>query len=308
MLNVAEGRPHRTKILARLGSYHGATLATISAGGDQRRHRAIGIRMPGFVDLSQPREGFDALGELRQVITDEGPETIAAMIAEPIAYQAGMIVPPDEYWPGVADLCRQHGIALIVDEVLTGFGRTGRMFACEHWGLQPDVLTMSKGLTSGYAPLGAVGLSTEMRMRLESALDGGEGVLGFTSTGHPLSCRVALANLAVIGDERLVERSMRMGQHLRGQLDRLRARESRIAEYRVMGLLAAVDLWIGSEERSQALCQMVVREMAGQGVLARPFGRAVALAPPLVISDEELNFMVDALAAAVAKAAAIFDN
>lgn len=299
MLHVAEGSPERVKILARLGSYHGATLATLSAGGERHRHRAIGLRMPGFVDLSQPVEGFDAISELRYVIANEGPETIAALIAEPIAFQAGMIVPPPDYWPAVQSLCEEFGILLIVDEVLTGFGRTGAMFASEHWNVRPDMLVMSKGLTSGYLPMAALGVSNRLMERMTSAFDDSEGVLGFTSSGHPASSRVARANLHVIDRENLVAQSAAMGKALETALGDVLGTTGPIREHRVFGLMAGIDVEAGSDEESRRLCRAIVADMCRGGVFARPFGRTVALAPPLIVTEDEIGVAVESLKRAV---------
>lgn len=305
MLHVAEGAPQKVKIICRAGSYHGATLATLSAGGDPRRHAGLGIRMPGFVDVSQPRPGFDAIGELRRVIQAEGPETIAAFIGEPIAYQAGMIVPPADYWPEVRALCDEFDILLIVDEVLTGFGRTGRMFAMDHWEVVPDLLTISKGLTSGYLPLGAVGLRSPIFDRLQAALDSHEGVLGFTNTGHPASCAVASANLKIIEDEDLVTRSAEMGAYLDSLLRDAATATAHIAGHRVVGLLAGVDVSPGGECDDVAratFCKIVVAQMAQRGVFVRQFGQTVAIAPPLVVTEPDLEEIVRTLGLALVSA------
>lgn len=300
---VAEGEPQRIKVLARRGSYHGATLATMSAGGEPSRHASIGVRMPGFVDLGQPVPGFDAVGELRGVIEREGPETVAALIAEPIAYQAGMVVPGAEYWPAVRSLCDEHGILLIVDEVLTGFGRTGRMFGIEHFGVEPDLMTMSKGLTSGYLPLGAVGVSDAVHQRLDRALSGSDGILGFTSSGHPACSAVALANLRILQREDLVARAAEMGRRLDALVGELAGASSAIVGWRVRGLLAGVDVSPRASaslaERS-SFCRRVVAAMAERGVFARPFAGTVAIAPPLVVDEAELGVIVDALRGAIA--------
>lgn len=308
-LNVARGLPEKIKILARTSSYHGATLATMSAGGETARHIGMGIRMPGFVNVSQPRPGFDAIAELREVIKKEGPETIAAFIGEPIAYQAGMIVPPDDYWKQVRKICDENQIVLIVDEVLTGCGRTGKMFAIEHWKITPDILTFSKGLTSGYLPLGAVGVSSKYYAQVLSTLGSSEGILGFTGTGHPASCAVALKNLEIIETEGLVENARLMGEYLAEKLLMMQKGSSYISGSRVLGLLAGLDVQTNSDRdptKNALLCKCIVELLKHRRIFVRPFNSTIAIAPPLVVSRSEIDEICDAIEAAIQEVGSTF--
>ena len=308
-LNVARGLPEKVKILARTSSYHGATLATMSAGGETARHIGMGIRMPGFVNVSQPRPGFDAISELREVIKKEGPETIAAFIGEPIAYQAGMIVPSDDYWIQVRKICNENQIVLIVDEVLTGCGRTGKMFAIEHWEITPDILTLSKGLTSGYLPLGAIGISSKYYAQVLSTLGSGEGILGFTGTGHPASCAVALKNLEIIETENLVENARLMGAYLAEKLSMMQTRSPYISGSRVLGLLAGLDVRTNNDadRTSNALfCKRIVDLLKHRRIFVRPFNATIAIAPPLMVSRSEIDENCNAIEAAIEEMGSIF--
>jgi putrescine aminotransferase len=308
-LNVARGLPEKIKILARTSSYHGATLATMSAGGETARHISMGIRMPGFVNVSQPRPGFDAIAELKEVIEKEGPETIAAFIGEPIAYQAGMIVPSDDYWKQVRKICDENQIVLIIDEVLTGCGRTGKMFAIEHWEIAPDILTLSKGLTSGYLPLGAIGISSKYYSQVLSTLGSGEGILGFTGTGHPASCAVALKNLEIIEAEDLVENARLMGEYLAEQLLMMQTRSQYISGSRVLGLLAGLDVQTNNDgdRTSNALfCKRIVDLLKHRRIFVRPFNATIAIAPPLIVSRGEIDEICNAIEAAIEEMGSIF--
>jgi putrescine aminotransferase len=308
-LNVARGLPEKIKILARTSSYHGATLATMSAGGETARHISMGIRMPGFVNVSQPRPGFDAIAELKEVIKKEGPETIAAFIGEPIAYQAGMIVPSDDYWKQVRKICDENQIVLIIDEVLTGCGRTGKMFAIEHWEIAPDILTLSKGLTSGYLPLGAIGISSKYYSQVLSTLGSGEGILGFTGTGHPASCAVALKNLEIIEAEDLVENARLMGEYLAEKLLMMQTRSQYISGSRVLGLLAGLDVQTNNDgdRTSNALfCKRIVDLLKHRRIFVRPFNATIAIAPPLIVSRGEIDEICNAIEAAIEEMGSIF--
>ena len=281
----------------------------MSAGGETARHIGMGIRMPGFVNVSQPRPGFDAISELREVIKKEGPETIAAFIGEPIAYQAGMIVPSDDYWIQVRKICNENQIVLIVDEVLTGCGRTGKMFAIEHWEITPDILTLSKGLTSGYLPLGAIGISSKYYAQVLSTLGSGEGILGFTGTGHPASCAVALKNLEIIETENLVENARLMGAYLAEKLSMMQTRSPYISGSRVLGLLAGLDVRTNNDadRTSNALfCKRIVDLLKHRRIFVRPFNATIAIAPPLMVSRSEIDEICNAIEAAIEEMGSIF--
>src|SRR5262245_55915060 len=208
----------RHKILARYRSYHGATAGSMMLTGDPRRW-ASEPGMPGVVHLLDPYHGIsrgwdtaeESLAMIEEVIQLEGPHTIAAFILETVTGTNGVLVPPDGYLRGVRALCDRHGILLIADEVMSGFGRTGRWFAVDHWGVVPDLITMAKGLTSSYLPLGAVGMRRHLADHFkEKAFPG-----GLTYSGHPVACAAALATIAAYEADGSIERAARTGELLR---------------------------------------------------------------------------------------------
>jgi len=267
------------------------SYGALSATGQQVYRDGYGPVVPGFVHVGQPSETGPE--ELEEAILREGPESIAAMIAEPISAPSGVEIPPSDYWPKVREILSRHGILLVSDEVITGFGRTGKLFACEHWDLEPDMMTMSKGLTSGYQPLGALGISAEISAALRRA----EGVFlhGFTAGGHPVACAVANANLDVMLGEGLVENAAKLGEYFLPQLAALRERNPKvIAGERALGLFAAIDLSV-SEETSLA----IAKEAQARGLLVRHYGTTFAFAPPLTVVKQDIDEIVTILGDAI---------
>jgi taurine--2-oxoglutarate transaminase len=235
----------RRKILARYRSYHGATAGSLTLTGDPRRWAAEpGI--PGVVHVLDPYHGIargwesgeSSLAMLEEVIQLEGPQTIAAFILEPVTGTNGILVPPDGYLQGVRELCTRHGILLIADEVMSGFGRTGEWFAVNHWGIVPDLMTMAKGLTSAYVPLGAVGMRRAVAEHFREKVFYG----GLTYNSHPLACAAALATLDVYEEDGLIENARRMGAVMCRLLDDLAARHSSVGAVRSIGLFGIVEL------------------------------------------------------------------
>ena len=218
------GEPTRWKVISRRGSYHGATHACMALGGGGISAPVnFGPMMPGNVHIDNPnayrgpRTDMDAADELERTIQHEGPSTVAAFIGEPISAAAGIHVPDPGYWPRVREICDKYGVIMICDEVITGFGRTGKMFATEHWGIQPDIFTVAKALTSGYLPIGAAVASK----KVSDAFMGDEESAFrhlITFGGNPASCAAGLANLDIMEGEGMVENSAEMGEYLFEQL------------------------------------------------------------------------------------------
>ena len=241
---IARAVTGRQKILARYRSYHGATAAAISASGDPRRWSQP--PMPGVVHVLDPYHGVqrgwdtadEALRYLDEVIQLEGPGTIAAFILETVVGTNGILVPPDGYLQGVRALCDKYGILMIADEVMSGFGRTGKMFAVEHWGVVPDLMTMAKGLTSAYVQLGAVG----MRRAIADHFKTTPFPSGLTYSSHPLACAAALATIAVMEEDGLVERARCTGAIMSELLADLAARHPSVGAVRSIGLFGIVEL------------------------------------------------------------------
>ncbi len=293
------GFSDRAKILAREQSYHGMTVAGMSATGDTVYRTHFGPVVPGFVHVGQPSGDTAAdVAALEATILAEGPETIAAMIAEPVSLPSGLVLPPDDYWPAVHALLREHGILLIADEVVTGFGRTGRMFAVEHWDLEPDLLSMSKGITSGYLPLAAVGVAEHVHEVLLGA--DGPFLHGFTTGGHPTCCAVARANIRIIEDEDLAGNAERRGAYFQARLDALCATHPEALRARHIGLLVARDLAApdGFAVPGGVSFGTYVRDqLLERGILLRFYVDTLVWGPSLAITEAEIDELVDGVAA-----------
>jgi adenosylmethionine-8-amino-7-oxononanoate aminotransferase len=222
-----QGKPDKTKFISRQHAYHGVTLAAMSATGMAAYHKMFGPLVPGFIQVAPPypyrwqgnsEPGVGAAEAVEQAILAEGPDTVAAVICEPVMGAGGVIVPPDSYFPKLREICDRHEVLLIADEVITGFGRTGRWFALGHWGVEPDIVSFAKGVTSGYLPLGGIILSKRIHDAiLEAPLDR-RYMHAATYSGHPVCCAVGVRNVEIIEEEGLVERSAAMGKRLLGAL------------------------------------------------------------------------------------------
>ncbi len=301
------GRPEKYKIIARERAYHGPSYGALSATGLPQFHQYYGPLVPGFLHVMMPdpyRGTYDparyadvgeaAAAALEEAIQREGPETVAAFIAEPVPGVGGVLVPPPSYFPRVQEICRRYQVLLIVDEVITGFGRTGRWFGVEHWGVQPDLMTLAKGITSGYLPLGAVALTEEIYQVL--AAPGVTFLHGFTYYGHPVCCAAALANLAVIERERLVENAARMGEYLLARLTELRDHPL-VGDVRGLGLMAGVELVADRATRrpfppEKQVGRQVVHLARENGLLCRASGDIICFAPPLCIDRAGVDLLV----------------
>ncbi|MGN6377588.1 MAG: aminotransferase family protein [Gaiellales bacterium] len=292
----AGGRPERDIILSRRMGYHGVGYGSLSATGIQPLREGFGPLADGFVHLTAPYPlrvpdcTETCISELEQTIAEVGPERIAAMIGEPVLGVAGMIPPPDDYWPRVAEVLGRHGILLILDEVVTAYGRTGSWFAAERWGGIPaDLIVTAKGLTSGYVPMGAVLIGDHVM----SMLDGTRFSHGFTYNGHPTGAAVALRNLDIIEREGLRERAVEQGRRL---LSALRSAEGlpAVAEVRGVGLMAGVEL-----EPPADGAELAARIRA-RGAIVRATGQKLVLSPPLVIEPEQVDRLAEIICSELA--------
>jgi taurine--2-oxoglutarate transaminase len=251
-IKLARGYTGRQKIITRYRSYHGATGGAISLTGDPRRW-ANEPGLPGVVRVFDPHKYRSALyhagdsdevfarkclDQMEEVIMYEGPHTIAAIFIEPVTGTNGLIVPPNGYLQGLREICDRHGILLVCDEVMSGLGRTGAWFAVDHWNVVPDLLTMAKGLTSAYMPLGAVAINGKIAEYYEDKVFYG----GLTYNAHPMSLAAAIANLNVLKEDDLVGNSRRMGQVMAGLLDDLKAEHPSVGDVRSIGLFGLVEL------------------------------------------------------------------
>ncbi|HEU5326126.1 MAG TPA: aminotransferase class III-fold pyridoxal phosphate-dependent enzyme [Candidatus Limnocylindria bacterium] len=287
------------KILARYRSYHGGTAGAISLTGDPRRWAAEpGI--PGVVHVLDPYHGIqrgwdsadEALANLEETIQLEGPNTIAAFILETVTGTNGILVPPDGYLQGVREICDRYGILMIADEVMAGFGRTGKWFAIDHWDVVPDLITMAKGLTSAYVQLGALGMRRKYAEHFENNVFYG----GLTYNSHPLGCATALATIAVYEEENLIERAAQMGEVMRGHMEELAAKHPSVGAVRNIGLFGIVEL-VRNRETMEPMAPFngTSDEMAALGKRFRSDGLYTLVRwnyfftnPPLTISEEEM--------------------
>ena len=283
----AQGTPERTIILSRKAAYHGVGSASLAATGIPPLKEGFGPLAPGFVHLSTPTLRSDAnelVAELRAAIDEHGADRIAAFIGEPVMGVGGMIPPPEGYWPQVQEVLREHGILLVLDEVVTAYGRTGHWFGAQKYDLDADLIVTAKALTSGYVPMGAV----LVHDRVVELLDGTQFRHGFTYNGHPVGAAVALANLEIIEREGLLERAARVGARM---LERLKPVEELecVAEVRGVGLMLGVEL---AGDRDAA--PVAVGALA-QGVVVRASGQKIVMSPPFVIEDEQADRVIDVL-------------
>jgi putrescine aminotransferase len=302
------GRPRKTKILTRTFSYHGVCIATTSMTGLPSCTEPFDLPLPGFVHVPGPHAYGVAsplsaqdyanwcLTETERIIEHEGADTIAALFAEPIQGAGGVIVPPPGHLRELRDLCHRHGILFIADEVITGFGRLGAWFASELWSLNPDMITMAKGITSGYVPLGATLVSDAIADTLSTS---GYLAHGFTYSGHPVSAAAALANIDILEREQLIEKVHdHVGLHFQNRLRAL-ADHDACGEIRGEGLIGAIDL-VPSGGRAALASPPVLGAKAAamareEGVIVRGIRDLIAISPPLVITRDEIDFLFDAL-------------
>jgi len=290
----------RHKILARYRSYHGATAGAISMTGDPRRW-AVEPGMPGVVHVLDPYHGIDrgwestesALSRLEETMQLEGSHTFAAFILEPVTGTNGILVPPDGYLEGVRALCDKYGILMIADEVMSGFGRTGEWFAVNHWNVVPDLMTMAKGLTSSYIPLGAVG----MRQKIARHFDDKVFYGGLTYNSHPMGCATALATIRVYEEDNLIENTRKMGAILKALGADLQKKHRSVGAVRSIGLFGVVEL-VRSQKTRQPMAPFngTSDEMVALGKFFRENGLYTFVRwntfftnPPLCVNEEQLR-------------------
>jgi len=309
-VKLARGRTGRSKILCRYRSYHGATAGAMALSGDPRRTAWEPLLMPGVVHFLDPyryrstfhrtapdisEEDFcqDYLNHLEEVIRYEGSSTIAAVLIESVTGTNGIIIPPEGYLQGVRSLCDKYGMLMIADEVMSGFGRTGKWFAVDHWKVIPDLMTMAKGLTSAYAPLGAVAMKSEVAAAFEEV----KYESGLTYTSHPISLAAAIANIGVMQEDHLVEHAAQMGPVLHNLLAELGEAHPSVGEVRSIGLFGVIELvkdrqtkepltpWNGSSPEMAAFSQYCL----DHGLYVYTHWHTVLIIPPLIVTEEQLK-------------------
>ena len=308
-IKLARAFTGRSKILTRYRSYHGATYGAIAATGDPRRSAWEPAVMPGVVHFLDPyryRSTFhrtnpnisdedftrDYLNHLEEIILYERPETIAAVMIESVTGTNGIIIPPPGYMQGLRELCNKYDILLICDEVMSGFGRTGEWFAVNHWNVNPDIMTMAKGLTSGYAPLGAVAMRQEIADTFKDKVYEG----GLTYNGHPLSLAAAIAVIEAMQADHMVEHARQMGEVLSDMLQELVDRHPSVGEVRSIGLFGILEIVRNRQTRepmapfggSSPEMNAFKKYMSDHGVFLYTHWHTVLIIPPLIITPEEL--------------------
>jgi taurine--2-oxoglutarate transaminase len=306
-IKLARWYTGRPKIVARYRSYHGATAGAISATGDPRRWPAE-PGVPGVVRIFDPYTYRCPAGHpdpcpvctgaphLEEVLQYEGPQNVAAVIMETITGTNGVIPPPPGYLQAVREVCDRHGILLILDEVMAGFGRTGKWFACEHWDVVPDIITLAKGINSGYVPLGAMTISEKVADWVRDKYFAG----GLTYSGHPLACAAGVASIEAFREEGIVENSAELGEVLGDGLAALADKHESIGEVRGLGLFYGVELVKDRETREplvpfnasgEAFAPMakIARAASERGLYLMTHWNVIIVAPPLTITREELD-------------------
>jgi adenosylmethionine-8-amino-7-oxononanoate aminotransferase len=297
-----KGKPEKVKIIARQDAYHGVTLAAMSATGIAPYWPMFEPRVPNFLHVNAPypyryegdlRQG-ETIGKaaarsLEEAIQREGQNSVAAFIAEPVQGAGGVIVPPDDYFPTIREICDHYEVLLIADEVITGFGRTGEWFALHHWGVQPDIMSFAKGITSGYLPLGGIQISDEIREAIMTAPPNERWMHAYTYSGHATCCRVALENLAIMERESLAEEAAGLGERLKAGLESM-FDISCVGDVRGLGLMCAIEFVADRETKEPAgIASKVLSACQDRGLISRIKGESLLLAPPLIISEAEID-------------------
>jgi adenosylmethionine-8-amino-7-oxononanoate aminotransferase len=316
---AACGRASRTRILSRSVSYHGTTVATTAVSGHGARKRGLAHALNLHPTIATPYPLRCPLGRyhpdttrfyldnLRQTIEAQGPDTLAALLAEPISGSSGgAIVPPDDYWPAVRKICDDYGLLLILDEVMTGFGRTGTRFAFQHWAIEPDILVGGKGLAGGYAPIGGVFANERVA---EALADARMNVMFHTFGAHPAACAAAAEVLNIMAEERLVEQVAAKGERLQAALQQVFHAHPHVAEVRGRGLLCAIEVVADTETlepfpEPAGITHHIVAAALERGVSFYGGGTGeirdiVCMGPAFVIEDADLMRMAEVLRAAV---------
>lgn len=300
-----KGQPSKKVIIGRINGYHGSTMAGTSLGGMSGMHAQGGL-LPDIVHIPQPYwfgEGGDmspdefgvwAADQLEQKILEVGEENVAAFIAEPIQGAGGVIIPPDTYWPRIREILAKYDILFVADEVICGFGRTGQWFGSDYYDNTPDLMTIAKGLTSGYIPMGGLIVSDKVAAVLKQ---GGDFNHGFTYSGHPVAAAVALENIRILREEKIIERVREetapyLQQRLRELLD-----HPLVGEVRGLGMLGAIELVKDKQTREryadQGVGMICRRHCFNNGLIMRAVGDTMIIAPPLVISKTEIDELVE---------------
>jgi putrescine aminotransferase len=316
-----QGKPERQIFIARDNAYHGSTIAGVSLGGMKAMRAQGGAWLSGIEHVMQPYAFNEAFGEdpqqfaqraadaIEQRILAVGPQNVAAVIGEPVQGAGGVIIPPEGYWPRVEAICRKYGVLLVCDEVICGFGRLGRWFGFQHYGVKPDLVSMAKGLSSGYLPISAVGVAAHIAEALRRV--SGPFLHGYTYSGHATAAAVALKNIEIIEREGLVERTAtETGPYLAQCMQRI-AQHPLVGEARSLGLLGAIEIVArkGTNERFggvEGQAAPIVRDLCiKNGLMVRAIRDTIVVCPPLVIAPAEIDRMFSIIRGSLDEAAPV---
>jgi len=309
-----KGKPDKTKVISRVLGYHGVTLAAMCATGISTYWPMFEPRIPGFSHIPSPypyryeappgiSQGIAAANELEKQILAEGPDTVAMFIAEPVQGAGGVIPPQADYFKRIREICDQYDVLLVADEVITGFGRTGKMFALEHWGVQPDLIQFAKAITSGYFPFGGIGVSDEIADAMDA--EGKPWMHAYTYSAHPVGCSVALAMLNIIEKESFPAQAAAKGERLLSELQAALGGHPNVGDVRGLGLMCAVEVVKDRATKAQftpddGIGAQLTKAMVERGLFTRLKGEdVICLAPPIVTTNEQLDSIVERVASAV---------
>ncbi len=301
-----KGQPERTIIVARKNAYHGSSVGSGSLGGMAYMHDVNSMPIPDIVHINQPDWWSEAKGmdpeafglararELEAVIEEHGAERIAAFIGEPIQGAGGVIIPPDSYWPEIQRICKKHDILLIADEVICGFGRTGAWFGSQTLGIEPDIMTIAKGLSSGYQPIGAVIVSD----KVAKIIDGDDFFHGYTYSGHPVAAAVALENIRILEEERIIEHVRDVAAPALAEAWHSLGDHPMVGETKICGLMGSLALTPDKTTRakfaaSEGTVGLMCREACfANNLVMRHVGDRMVISPPLVITEAEIDVLI----------------
>ena len=303
-----KGKPNKKTFISREYAYHGSTMTGVSLGGMTAMH-AQGGMMPGFDhvmppywykyggDMTPEEFGIFTANKIEEKINEIGPENIAAFIGEPIQGAGGVIIPPDSYWPRVQEICNQYDILLVVDEVICGFGRTGQWFGSDTYNIKPDIITMAKGISSGYIPLSGIMVGNRVTETLVD--EGGEFYHGYTYSGHPVACAVAIENLKIIREENLIENSRKTSVYLEERMKEI-ADHPLVGEVRMKSFIGAVELVKDKDKREMfeetGVTGGICRDYCNQqGLIMRAVRDGMIFCPPLIFNNNHIDELVEKL-------------
>ncbi|MGD0076636.1 MAG: aspartate aminotransferase family protein [Candidatus Binataceae bacterium] len=312
-----KGYKNKTTAIARIRGYHGSSCGAASLTGIEHFHELFEPMLPKVRHIGPPycyrcpwKKDYPSCGvvcadELEKVILEEGPDNVAFFIAEPVMGAGGVIPAPPEYFPRIRQICDRYDVLMVVDEVITGTGRTGKMWGIEHWGVTPDIISTAKGISSGYLPLGAVIVHDKIYETLLSSPKGTAIWHGYTNTGNPACCAAGLKVLEIVERDGLIENAAKMGKRLHEGLHKMRSSPI-VGDIRGLGLMAAVELVRDKQTReafpeSAAVGAQFRRAALEAGLLIRAIGDSICMSPPLTITASEIDLLLERLTNALAK-------